>query len=51
MIENIKRFSLDEDGLAVVEYTVAAGLIVAGFVGLIATFRDTLTAQFASIFS
>ncbi|MBU2898572.1 hypothetical protein KO511_17905 [Vibrio hepatarius] len=47
----IHTFLADEEGLTVVEYVVGAGLLVVGFAGLFAAFRDILTAEFATLFS
>jgi pilus assembly protein Flp/PilA len=37
MKKHVQRFLRDEDGLTVVEYAVAAGLIVVGVVAIFAT--------------
>ena len=50
-MEKIHSFLADEEGLTVVEYVVGAGLLVVGFTGLFAAFRDILTAEFATLFS
>ncbi|MGC9462538.1 MULTISPECIES: Flp family type IVb pilin [Vibrio] len=50
LVNLIKDFMNDEEGLTVVEYVVGAGLLVAGLAGIFGTFSDTLTTELGSVF-
>lgn len=51
LMDNIKAFMQDEEGVTVVEYVVGAGLLVAGLAGLFTAFGTTLQGQLTGIFS
>ncbi|CAH0541212.1 Flp family type IVb pilin [Vibrio marisflavi] len=51
LMQNIKAFMQDEEGLTVVEYVVGAGLLVAGLATLFTNFGATLDTQLNAIFT
>lgn len=51
LMDNIKAFMQDEEGLTVVEYVVGAGLLVAGLAGIFDGFIGVLGDQLDAVFT
>ncbi|OIQ25789.1 Flp family type IVb pilin [uncultured Vibrio sp.] len=51
LINSVKNFMQDEEGLTVVEYVVGAGLLVAGLAGIFGAFSSILEDELSSVFN
>lgn len=49
MLNQIKKFLVDEEGLTIVEYAVAGGLITLGVVAAFRTLGGTVSAEINAI--